>query len=213
MAEIQDSDINLTASNISEILNNNIKNLNTSITDNNSIYKLLLKNIYLVVSIIILLIGICTYYYYQYKNKNIEDKLKNKNNELFEQQQLNKLLQNNNIKKQQLIDKHENKMNKIIEGINNNNDLNVVNNVPPVVNNVPPVVNNVPPVVNNVPPVVNNNLDVEEDEEIVIDTDDILKNIEILDESDSDNLEDENIKELNLSVKEMENINNVLFNN
>ena len=199
MAEIQDSDINLTASNISEILNNNIKNLNTSITDNNSIYKLLLKNIYLVVSIIILLIGICTYYYYQYKNKNIEDKLKNKNNELFEQQQLNKLLQNNNIKKQQLIDKHENKMNKIIEGINNNNDLNVVNNVPPVVNNVPPV--------------VNNNLDVEEDEEIVIDTDDILKNIEMLDESDSDNLEDENIKELNLSVKEMENINNVLFNN
>ena len=50
---LEDSNVSLTASNISEILNNNIKNLTS--TNKISIYDLLMENIYLVSAILLII--------------------------------------------------------------------------------------------------------------------------------------------------------------
>lgn len=191
---LEDSNVSLTASNISEILNNNIKNL----TSNNkkSIYVLLMENIYLVSIVCVILLAAGGYYYYQYKNKSIQEELNNNNNKLLEQQKINNQLKKKNIHSEHLLNQQKLEMEKIIEGINNSDDL----NVQPESQTVEEDTNE---------PVEEEGI-IEED--IHIDTDDIIKNIEFLEDTDSEDLEDNNIKKLNLSVQEMENINKTLFN-
>lgn len=198
---LEDSNVSLTASNISEILNNNIKNL----TSNNktSIYDLLIENIYSISIILIILLAIGGYYYYQYKNNTIQEELDNSNNKLLKQQKINDKLKKKNIISEKLLNKQQLKMEKIIEGINNSNDLNVQPE-----NQITDEESNNPIEEKNIEDQEEQNVE----EEIYIDTDDIIKNIEFLEDTDSEELEDSNIKNLNLSVQEMENINKSLFN-
>lgn len=182
----------LTASNISEILNNNIKELSKQ---NKNIYTLLVENIYLVSTIIVVLLLVVGYYFYQniYKNnQHIQEKLEVSNKQLLEQQKLNNDLSQKNNEYNLMLQKQQEELNKrVVEGIDSEDGLNVVNHEEEHIEEPQE--------------------EYIEEPEIEINTDDIIKNIEYLEDTDSENLEDQNIRNLNLSVQEMENINNKLF--
>lgn len=181
----------LTASNISEILNNNIKEL----TNNKTIFTSLVENIYLVIGVIVLLLSFVGYYFYnnlKLNKEKIDEELKNSHKQLLEQQQINNKLVKKNYESQFLINQQKQELEKrVVEGIDNNDSLNVVHHEEPIEEEY-----------------------IEEEpieEEIEINTDDIIKNIEYLEDTDSEQLEDQNVRDLNLSVQEMEQINNTLF--
>lgn len=187
----------ITASNISEILNNNLKELDTA--PKSSFISNVINHPKFIWGVLFVVLSITTivymFYLYQKKRESTEifNDIKKKKEELIsqkiiDQDNLNSQLLEKQKELEEMLQIQKNSMeqtieqvveektsnNMIVEGIDGEDGLNLQN--------------------------------------IDIDSEDIINNIERLD-TDSESMEDMNIRDLNLSTKEMEMINNKLFKN
>lgn len=197
----------ITASNISEMLNENLKELNT----NNNSYMDTIKNLFnnnpkLIWIIAFVLLSIVTVVYIFSSLKNTKPQSMDNTKEKLQYDQLQRehlreQLQRDNLQRDNLREQNEKLLQqKLMEQENINRELLERQQKLEEMYNDNRVVESI---------ATDDDLNIEQ--EPPYDHNDIIHRIEHMD-TDSETMENENIRELNLSTKEMEEINEYLFN-